>query len=394
MKHAAPPIHFHYIVPVWGHAFSKLFAEICLPMLLTPGNLRSPKQHALDRFVIATTAQDWAYMQTTPAMQTLMALMEVMPVLVDGKIDISNPHAAMSECYAVAMANNAVVAGHTHFVFLTPDSIWSEGAFERLRELADEKYKVVMVCGLRVNQEGMSAVLADWLHEHPDNPAMSNSQMTNLMFDHMHQLSRAHNFLSDQFLNQWPSHIYWINDQERQIIAHCFHMHPLMVLAPKRTAKIGNTIDGDFLDNLPYPLESYYVVQNDFMGFDLAPAERHWGQVLASPSLKDINSFSLMHAHRKHWHFFSKRLVFSVYPEVRPQEHISFFIDNVVAQIYKNRYKAFVAQRVSACARCLGILYVLRQFFRCARWGKRWFLRCIRWGARRLNVVLHRLRLL
>ena len=212
-------------------------------------------------------------------------------------------------------------------------------------ELADQGYKVAMVGSLRANQETMSKILIEWLKKHPENPEMYAPKMMQMIFDHLHQLSRAHNFLSStEFLNVWPSHVYWINDQDRQIVAHCFHMHPLMVLAPKGITKIGNTIDGDFLDKLPYPLKSYYVVQDDFMGFDMAPSERNWGQKLGPPSIRAIKTFSMLYVNPKHWHFFTKRITFSPDPDLKVPPEITAFVDGVVKRVCAQRYKSHLMQ--------------------------------------------------
>lgn len=270
------------------------------------------RQNLNDQFVIITTYEDSLTIQESINFKRLEKIFYVEFLLIDGLIDTSNSHAAMSECYSLAMQRECVTSFQTYFVFLTPDSFWSDGAFARLLELASQGVQVVASIGFRVNAESMSLILEEHIKQSPTNYAIPYGCLIKLVIENIHQLSSAHNWLSkNSFLNVWPSHIYWIDKRQSILIAHCFHLHPLMVLAPDKNTKIGTTIDGEFLDNLNYPLSGYYVVQKEFFGVELSPAARSWGQPLASPSIYAVLKFAKSHANKRHWFFFEKRIVLS-----------------------------------------------------------------------------------
>lgn len=338
-------INFHCIVPVWGKTYTELFTDVCLPMLMTPGNLGALGKHPGDQFVIVTTWADSLAIEDSASFARLKKMIPVEIVLVDGFVDLSNSHKAMSECYAMAMCREAVVPGETGFLFLTPDSFWPDGTFRRLIELADKGFKVVMAAGLRVNSEPMAAILKERIARSPDNPAIPLTELIRLVLANIHQLSSALNLLSKGFLNVWPSHMYWINERDQQVIAHCFHLHPLLVVAPKRDASVGTTIDGEFLNNLPYPLNRYHVIQ-EYSGVELSPSERDWGQPLGTPSLIQMVRFSLLHANSRHWHFFGKRIVLNGSPEIPINSALEGLADKFVRRIQKNQSLALGIQKL------------------------------------------------
>ncbi len=332
-----PDKHFHLAVPVWGEAYTKLFTDVCLPMIMTSGNIAALGDRPANRFVIATTWNDHLAIRSSPSYRRLTQLIEVEFIHIDAQVDLANTHAAMSECYAMAMRSSSVIPGKTCFVFLTPDSFWTDGTFRRLGELADSGFKVVMAAGLRANREPMSEILAERIERFPDNPAIPVAELISLALANLHQMSRAHNVLNSfGFLNQHPSHLYWINEPDQQLIAHCFHLHPLLVLAPESEVAIGTTIDGEFLNNLPYPLDDYHVSQNEFFAIELSPTASEWGVPLGPPSLARIVDFSLNHANNSHWHFFGKRIVLNGSPEKSVDPQLVQLIDKTVGLIQQN----------------------------------------------------------
>jgi hypothetical protein len=335
--------HFHLIVPVWGKAFTSLFTDICLPMLMTPGNLYALGKQPRDRFVIATTWEDRLSIQATESFKRLQSIMNVHFILVDGLVNFAITHDAMSGCYAMAMKDKTVIPGETYFVFLTPDSFWPDGTFQRLGELVDQDFKVVMAGGLRVKSEAMSAILRQRIHRSPENPAVPLTELIHLALANLHQLSDAFNILSRTgFLNIWPSHIYWINNRDNQLVAHCFHLHPLLVLAPNSEVSIGTTIDGDFIDNLRYPLNQFHVIQEDFVAIELTPSARNWGQPLSPPLIRDIVRFSLRHANRRHWYFFGKRILLNGNPETPIDPDLTSLVDEFVRRLSKYKRRALI----------------------------------------------------
>lgn len=327
--------HFHFIIPVWGEEYTKLFTDICLPMLMIPGNLGNTPLNENDKYIIVTTWEDSKKIKASLAYEQLQKLMPVKFILIDGLTDLGNVHRAMSYCYAAAMQENDVIPEKTYYVFLTPDSFWSEGTFMRLRELKEHNFKIAMAMGLRVKAEPMTGDILNLLYKNNGKPlSLPTNELIQLVFKHMHPMTRAFDLFSKEgFLNEWPSNLYWIDHNENQLIAHCFHMHPLMVQAPKGKVSIGTTIDGEFIKNLKYPLDSFYIFQDNHFGIDLTSSERNWGIPLKQPSLNKILEFSMRYTNNYHKHFFKHQIKIANQPIIDPA--LATLISRIVSIILK-----------------------------------------------------------
>jgi hypothetical protein len=326
--------NFRFIVPVWGHEYTKLFADVCLPLLLTENNLRYFAKDPTAVFVISTTYADAEFLRQTCSFRALEACISVRIILIDGLVDLGNVHRAMSDAYAMAMRQDDVVPGTTNFVFLTPDSFWSDGSFRRLHELAQGPYKVVMVLGLRTETERARPVLAEALSRCPDNPVITNERLTALALQALHPMGRAHNWLCNQFLNSWPSQIYWKLSDEL-MVAHCFHLHPLLVRSPRHRVRIGTTIDGDFLYKLGHSFRSYYIVQdaNEMIGIELSPARKNWGSPLSPPYIGRVKWFALRNANPMHWRFLDYRITYATRPGLIIPLEVESMIANILREV-------------------------------------------------------------
>jgi len=340
--------HFHFIVSLWGRSYSQLFVDICLPMLMTPGNLGICATRKHDRFVVATTWEDWQFIRESKAMKRLQGMMTVDCILIDGLVDLTGvKYKVTTACCEMAMRQPCVEPYLTHFVYLVPDGFWSDGTVRRLVELVAEGYKVAVGCGLRVNKEDAARELAARIEAHPDNPAMTLPEMVNFTLDHLHQFSRAFDWLGRGFINAWPSHIYWINYQDRQLIAHGFHLQPVMVMALPKMPPVGDSIDGEFMKRLPYPLSSYYIAQNDFFAIDLTVTDNSGaGQPLLTPSFEGMKDFLLFYVDKMHWSFFPYRITLNGNPERPILPVLEAMATEVVARILKYRRRAIALQSI------------------------------------------------
>ena len=64
---------FYFIVSFWGREYRELFLRLCVSSLLSPGNIPSLSGSRSSRFLICTTKEDWALVQSDPLVQLLAA---------------------------------------------------------------------------------------------------------------------------------------------------------------------------------------------------------------------------------------------------------------------------------------------------------------------------------
>lgn len=300
---------FHYIVPVWGNEYVDLFVNTCLPMLIKLGNIHRDVCMENDSFIIVTAWHSLNRIKSSTAFKELSSIISVKFYLIDGLVDLSKTHRAMSCCYALAMQKTNVIEGGTYFIFLTPDSFWPKGTFQKLKELANKNYYVAMAMGLRLRAETAVAAINEMLSGSNTSHSLNNQNLFDLVINNLHKMNSALDLLSGEpFSNLLPSHLYWINHQEKQITAHCFHLHPLMVLARTKKTKIGISIDGDFVKNLRYPPDKFYIFQNEYYGIELTKQDRDWTHRLEAASMQKIIKFSRYEANKLHKYFFRHRI--------------------------------------------------------------------------------------
>ncbi|MBV9576467.1 MAG: hypothetical protein JO149_07565 [Gammaproteobacteria bacterium] len=74
---------------------------------------------------------------------------------------------------------------------------------------------------------------------------------------------------------------------------------------------MGTTLDAQFLKNLNYPNDKYYIFQEDYFAVELSKSERSWNHPLGNPSINKIIKFSLLHTDSIHRYFFKHRIIIS-----------------------------------------------------------------------------------
>lgn len=340
--------HFHFIVPVWSEEYTKLFCDACLPMLMIPGNLGYIPLNEHDKFVIVTTWNDCQTIKASTAYEQLRKIIHVKFILIDGLIDLDDTYNSMSYCYAIAMRENDVLPNQTYFVFLTADSFWSENTFKRLLEVKAKGYKVAMALGIRVKSKPVLEFITNFLQKNTHPISLPTKDLINVAMKHLHPLTCAFDLLSTNgFLNNWPSNLYWIDYKENQIIAHCFHMHPLMVRAPNKTVPIGTTIDAEFIKNLKYSLKDFHIFQDSYFAIDLTSDKRsHDCENLKKPSPNKILEFSIRHTNDFHMHFFKHQINISSQKNIDPNLNklISKTVEHILDFHKKNVYIFFEKQ--------------------------------------------------
>jgi len=331
--------HFYFIVPVWGQAYVDKFIHVCLPMLLAiNGNLKDLPLNENDSFIIVTTQTDMVNIKGAEAYHSLAALIRVKFILISSGIDLNSSYVAMSHCYKIAMTQHEVVPYATFFVFLTPDSFWSENTFLQLLHGRESGHKVIAAIGFRTNEQTIIPHILNLKKNNKIN--LTFSQMLKLTIDHLHPLTMNMNLLSQQnkFNNNWPSHLHWIDRDKNQIVSHGFHLHPIMVQAPLNITSMITTIDGDFIKNLNYSLNSFHVLQKNF-AIELTDANKTTSDKLNKPSIMKIINFSYLHAHEVHLHFFKQKIILAAEPI---DLHFDNLVNEFVRKILSGRKNFFI----------------------------------------------------
>lgn len=178
------------------------------------------------------------------------------------------PHNMLSRCHAHSLEQEC-----DGCLFIQPDMVFAAGSF---RWLADAIHgaNAVLVCTPRVIINNIPAGLL-----------ASPRQLMRIMLDNKHPVTNSLIVNGNQ-ASSHPSHLYWQIGTDG-IVARCFHMHPLFIVP--RGSKIGNTIDGDYLQTY-YPNAERFVYatnSDDFAAIELSPPHHMGLTVYHSPASRE-----------------------------------------------------------------------------------------------------------
>lgn len=148
---------YYFLLSYWGDEFREHLCRLALPSLLAPGNIPAITRKSAARFLIATTAQDWAKLKSEPIFAALAKeiAFEFLPneatqPPVHKYIRMSRGHAMLADrCFSdKAIAIN-----------VNPDSIYPDGSVAEAHQLAIAGADVVLCAAVRFEMEGVEAEL-------------------------------------------------------------------------------------------------------------------------------------------------------------------------------------------------------------------------------------------
>jgi hypothetical protein len=246
---------FYFVLVLWGERFRNYFLDLCLPTLLSPGNLPALATRPRGKFLICTRPEDWAAIKASPIFQILQR--HVDPVY----IEIPPCPSGVSGCVHMGIGHRrgcelAYEAKAYPFV-LTPDSIFSDGTIARLQELALAGVQLALVPALRFAEEP----LFDELRQTGISPlgraglaepiAIGNRDLARMALASMHSETRTYEWDAPYF-HRMPSAAWWRVPGEDGIVVHCLSWAPLLfdfTAVPEHDTSVFDdwTFDGDYI---------------------------------------------------------------------------------------------------------------------------------------------------
>jgi hypothetical protein len=370
-KPAALPdggLKYVLIVPVWGSHHTGLFLRFCIPFLLTDGNVGAFPNRRL-RVCVLSTRTDFARMRGDANYRHLATLVDLAETEIDGVIDLSVPHRAMTECYLHAV-RALEDPDDTVTIFPTPDCILSRNALSEIRSRMEAGWRGVMICGLRATLESTGPLLDDILAK-PDGPqGLDERTLTALVLKNLHPITLTCDVTAKEFMSQWPSHVYWIAPDRSWLVAHCFHLHPLAVRGVPANIDINSTIDGDYLLSLGITVDELYVCQdsNEFFCVELSPFEKRIATNLGRFSERALIRFSVS-CNAMHRLFYSYAIRWRGLSDVEIPDAITSEIAKLNAAVARgSKYEELRAAAIAWIRREPLLFIIARALVRSARW--------------------------
>lgn len=220
---------FHLLAPVWNPRYVELFGSTALPSMLSAGNLGAmPRDRTL--FHIFTKKSDVQMLESFSSYQRLKQMVDVRIDFIDD-IDMHCHYLAMSRCYEIGLEHSA--DRETAFFFLTADSVWSDGAFRRCLEVADQGKRALMVAGMMVWDLFSAECVRRYYDDETGVLTVPPRGLVELLLDYPHPRMLS---LFRETANPVMAHFLW-RLSKRSFLARCFHLHPLMVWPVLKNAK-------------------------------------------------------------------------------------------------------------------------------------------------------------
>lgn len=319
LSHHAFP-RFQIIVPVWGADYLHVLQTFLLPSLLAPGNLPAWPHGAQTELHLLTPAPDAAKLEHSPIIQTLRHFCPVYFDLFEpetlknwirnqrGEVHKYNlTHVLLCQALEAAQAQSASVFP------LMADMVVADGFFLFVEKLRQQGIQLLMHISPRVINSEFQALARPYF-ETPSCLRLSPQILARLSLQSLHPHEKACFFDAPVFTD-WPSHFYLKSEQ--QLIAHCFHMHPLYMFEPKPLSQTAfSTIDLDYV--LPYSrdLSRVYVAQNhETAACSLSHPEQdlHLSRPMTGPDrLQTLKTFSKYAAQPLHHWLFKQAVYFEL----------------------------------------------------------------------------------
>ena len=248
---------FYFIVVCWGENYTNFLFNFCIPSLLAPQNLPALLNRGKNKFLIATTDEDWRRMQTLTAFQTLKQYVE--PV----HVPIPPCPAGESSCVHMGIGHKSATQiafeARAYSVLLTPDLMLSDGTMAAVQRHAVLGVEVVLVAALRFGEEPLFKNLESLgiagsksrLGDEGRPLVATGRQLVAAGIRSFHSETLRYEWAASYF-STFPVACWWQVPEEDGVLVHCLSWAPLLVdynsIEHHDSSMLDNwTIDGDYV---------------------------------------------------------------------------------------------------------------------------------------------------
>ena len=284
-------------------AYTKSFVEITLPSLLAPGNIPALQDVSGTVYNIFTTEEDRQTIEASAAYRRLVRFMSVVFHSVRAIRDrIENQYTVQSDCYrrGIRLADTVNAA----MLFINADIVVANGGLSSVVTLVQRGKRAVMALGFRVDRSVMSATLVK-RHRSEDESVISIEprELVALAIPNLHAISKSH-MVHGEGEDLHPAGLFWRVGSDG-LLAHCFHLHPVIVHPEKKNASFSTTIDADYLNSACPNEEDICVIDDSdqFCACELSEADRRVGGLPRTGATTDISRWAYTDANRRHREF-------------------------------------------------------------------------------------------
>lgn len=263
------PIYF--VVVVWGEDFTDLLLQFCIPALLSPNNIPALHNRG-NRFLIATTDEDWKRIEIHPIVSLLKRYVELVFIRISPPAEGVPFHLHMGIGHK--LATQMAFEHRAYAMVLTPDLIVSDGCIALAQKHVTEGVHLVLTPALRFAEEPLFEHLAKLgvasidsrLGDEGRPLVATGRQLAWAGIRSLHSETLSYEW-DASFFSVFPQACWWRVPGEDGIIVHSLSWFPLILdykaVADHDSSVMDNsTIDGDYLDRNFGATARMYVVED------------------------------------------------------------------------------------------------------------------------------------
>lgn len=249
-------VGFHYVVVLWGPAFTDRYLRLVLPNHLCEGNLGGLPNLEQSLYQVVTTAADAETIRSSPAWRRLSAMLPTDLITTEDMHGGTSRYDGMTACHRLAIATRRA---DTALIFLPPDSVWSAGTFAAALRWANAGKRLFVLPGIRTIAETMDPALGARIAD-PQAPVLSlpPRELMDLAMAHVHPLTERQLWESPR-RTLGPSYLLF-RAGPAALALRAFHLHPFMANPPGVAAMPPGTIDDAYMETLGQDPDWIHVV--------------------------------------------------------------------------------------------------------------------------------------
>jgi len=240
-----PPLMF--VVPVWGDDYIQTYLSASLPSQLAAGNLPALSNSSENLYIIYTTATGEEKIRSNSAFVVLQELIKVVFCLIEDS-NLENAkrqgrhYSIKTNCYRRALAD-ASARGAACF-FINADIVLADGFLRGAETALRQGKRVLEVMGPRARKNEVITILRrDYVRSGSPALTVPSPELTRIFLDNMHPLLDLHR-MDGSGPPRHPSFLLWpVGDDG--LLAHCFHLYPIMFHPGAGESRFEGTIDQD-----------------------------------------------------------------------------------------------------------------------------------------------------
>lgn len=247
---------YAFILAIWGEKYISRFTSHGLPTQLAPGNLPAlPSDRCT--YHIFTRAADVPKLSSSASFQHLQQLMPTKIHFIDD-VYLGLRYAAMTECH-----NRGIACGKGKdcaFVFLSPDTLWSDGSLSHMHQVLSTGKRAVLIAGPRVAAEQALPLLDSLPPQSDCSIRLSGRTLVDLILKTSHPLSKADTWSEGG--KRFLGGSFHFDVKEEGILMMCPWLHPLAVRPVNPAVRLTNTLDFQYVQDSCPSLDDLHVVED------------------------------------------------------------------------------------------------------------------------------------